>query len=199
MYEQVYFHKTTRAFECVLEKLFLRIKELLELGEYDKIFRDEILVNFIKNPSDLESFLKLDDVYFEYYFKIWVNVSDGILSLLAKNILYRNPPKLLKSVVTASSDFREWYVKIVDDLRKILGEEWKYLFYEDDYKNVPLKDNYLLGKTTPEKAERIWVYQKDGEIKDIAELSPLLNALRNKEFRITRFYVDREYYKRQFK
>ena len=50
--------------------------------------------------------------------------------------------------------------------------------YIDDYINNPYKDDYLLGKGAPEDAGHIWLLTPDGTIRELAEESILINALR---------------------
>jgi hypothetical protein len=114
------------AFECVLEKLFERVRKLIEQGEETVLFEDEYLISFIKNPGDLEQFLKLDDSYLWYYFRKWCESKDRILSKLAKNIIERCPPKLLRDVTTDDlhgKDFRDWYYNYKKKIEERLGEE----------------------------------------------------------------------------
>ncbi|MDQ7032893.1 MAG: hypothetical protein Q9M37_09315, partial [Desulfonauticus sp.] len=161
------------------------------------LFEDEILISFIRNPDDINLFLKLDDTYLWYYFRKWMEIKDDVVSNLSKRIIERCPPKMLKDItpdLQQSKEFREWYYNIKKQIEDKFGNEIiKYFFFEDDYKNLPYKDSYLLGETSPEKAERIWVVLEDNRICDIANISSLLKTLKNAILKRTRFYIDREY------
>ena len=62
MYEQVYFHKTTRGFEILVAVIFKRLKYLIENNESNiKIIIDESLLSYIIDNKKLDSYLNLDD------------------------------------------------------------------------------------------------------------------------------------------
>jgi len=204
MYEQVYFHKTTRAFECLLIKIFERIKQLMQEDKQDELFGDdECLLNFIKNPEDLNSFRFLDDTYLWYYLNKWARKSsDRILSRLAMAILSRKPPKLIKEFKESTDigEFMDWEVKFKDLIGKLKreDEELEYIIFMDSYRNIPFKDAYLLGETPSERAEKIWLL-KDGKVLAIEVLSPMLEKFKNLKLNKTRFYVDRDFYNTYYK
>ncbi len=199
MYEQIYFHKTTRAFEQLLSKIFERVKFLInkEKDSTDRLFFDDNLIRFIKNPlANLSLFVYFDDYYLMTLFNLWSNSDDEILSELCRDVLHRNPPKMIAEFSLSEMPSGDKYLEFRDRIRKKIGEEKeKYFYFEDDYKNVPYKDSYLLGETSPEKSEHIWVTYK-GKIKDLAEDSPVLKTLRNTELKKRRFYLCRCYFER---
>ena len=89
MYWQVYYHRVSRIYEVILEKTYLRIKDLLkENYEFNNII--EPLAQFINNNNDLNSFLLLDDFYINTLFNSFQFTEDKILKVLANDFINRN-------------------------------------------------------------------------------------------------------------
>lgn len=89
MYWQVYYHRVSRIYEVILEKTYLRIKDLLkENYEFNNII--EPLAQFINNNNDLNSFLLLDDFYINTLFNSFQFTEDKILKTLANDFINRN-------------------------------------------------------------------------------------------------------------
>lgn len=88
MYWQVYYHRVSRIYEVILEKTYLRIKDLLkENYKFNNII--EPLAQFIKNNDDLNSFLLLDDFYINTLFNSFQFTEDKILKVLANDFINR--------------------------------------------------------------------------------------------------------------
>ncbi len=98
MYEQVYFHKTTRGFEVITQKIFERLKEMIEKDETISFLNNNI-PNFINDNNDINAYLALDDFNLYTHFNHWIrNSNDSILKSLCENIIYRQPYKMFKEV-----------------------------------------------------------------------------------------------------
>jgi len=190
MYEQVYFHKTTRGMEQLVAKIFQRAKELLSKGE-PVSFIDNAIEKVLKNEYALTDYLALDDFNMLTQIKTWIDHSDAILSTLCAALTHRKPFKMFKETKDTALFSREEYRKL-DELfpDKTYAD---YFFVEDDYINNPYKDDYLLGKGAPEDAGHIWLLTSDGTIRELAEESILINALRNRISKRTRGYIHRDY------
>jgi HD superfamily phosphohydrolase len=89
MYWQVYFHPVSRSAEAILNKILKRAKSLHEMGyhfnyvpvHFDCLFNGNV---------ELEEYLKLDESVLMYYFQVWQEESDEILSDLCTRFLNRN-------------------------------------------------------------------------------------------------------------
>jgi len=89
MYWQVYFHRVCRAYEVVLEKIYLRIKDLLELGfKFD--CNIEPIKKIIENKFSVNDYLEIDDFYINGLVSSFRNSNDEILNTLANDFLNRN-------------------------------------------------------------------------------------------------------------
>lgn len=191
MYEQVYFHKTTRGFEVLIRKIFERVKWLLDKNTSNlQNLLNENLKCFLNNPNSLSDFQVLDDfLIFTEVNKFQLNSDDKILKALCNDFIFRKPFKNIKE-----SDSNRLFERIDEStIESELGdEEFKYYYFEDDYKNIAYKDSYLLGNTTSEYAEHIWLKTKKGQV-ELSAVSPLIGALKNKNFSKYRAYIKRDY------
>lgn len=191
MYEQVYFHKTTRGFELITQRLFDRLLFLKESGQnLDDYFLNDSFLRILNNNDDLEAFLELDDFTLFTHIKHWINIKkDDILTKLSESLIYRSPYKMIKETELDYKDISE----LENNLRgKLSEDEMKFFFLIDDYKTVPYKDPYLLGLKSAERAEHIWL-KIGNQQKELAEKSPIISSLKNKELKKYRAYLHRDF------
>lgn len=190
MYEQVYFHKTTRGMEQIVAGVFRRVKELLESSKTID-FIDESFERVFREEFDLPDFLGLDDFNMLTQIKAWAGHGDPILSMLCQAIIDRKTFKMIKETKNSTLFSRRESRK----LDKIFPHQSysDYFCLEDDYINNPYKDDYLLGKGAPEDAGHIWLLSSDDTIRELAEESDLIKALRNRITKRQRAYMHRDY------
>jgi HD superfamily phosphohydrolase len=199
MYAQVYYHKTTRGFEIIAQKIFGRLKQLVNESKIDgTFFINSYLDAFLKDNTNLDAYLGLDDFCLYTHFNHWINSEDEILSMLCRTLIDRQPYKMFKEVENASP-LRADEVSKADicfrDKGIDLENEKGYYLFEDEFSNVAYKDDYLIGKKSSEDASHIWLKFADGSLKEFAEESSIVQSLRNKEFIKRRGYVHRDFYK----
>lgn len=191
MYEQVYFHKTTRGVECLTRSLLKRVNFLINSGkESELIFIDDNLKNILQKKDDIESYLILDDLFMFYHFYFWSrNSTDHIVKFLAKSITERKLFKLVREV-EGGELFNRSDFQIISE--KFSKDEEEYYLLEDSYFDNPYKDNFLLGKG---EYENIWVSKGNSTIKvvhDITQESDMIDILRNKVKKLNRLFVPRD-------
>jgi HD superfamily phosphohydrolase len=196
MYEQVYFHKTTRGFEAIVNSIFKRIGVLLEKGLLnEKDFLGKYFLNFLNDYNSIEDYLQLDDYYMISHFHHWSkNSSDDILKKLCLCFVHRQPFKMIKVNTNREEDIEsgmDEYHKLATEYKAKMDDYYDYFFLKDSYKDNPYKDTYLLSKSGA--SERIWISSKNGP-KDLAEESKIIKGLRNEVLAVTRIYVHRDYY-----
>ncbi len=174
MYWQVYFHKTVIAAEFLLVKLLQRAKELAldnkkiyATPPLDFFLRNNFLKKDIMASGDniIENFISLDDNDLMVSAKAWTKHPDVVLSVLAKNLINRNLPKIIvqkkpfeKSVIfrIKANVFREygWPEECIH-----------YIVYADAISN----------KAYSQFDDRISILYNNGETEDIAGASDIFN------------------------
>ena len=174
MYWQVYLHKTTVATEKMLVNLLLRAKHLMQSGK--NLFATPSLRYFLvhhvdaaffsEHPEALNHYSRLDDTDIYCSIKEWVNDNDKVLSLLASNVVNRRP---FKVEVHENPIDKERIAALESELMSKTGtnrEEVKYLYQVSAIE----KDMYDVND------DHITILYKDGQMKDIAEASEILNV-----------------------
>ncbi len=174
MYWQVYLHKTTVATEKMLVNLLLRAKYLFQNGA--QLFATPSLRFFLSNhvdaaffeshPETLENYGLLDDSDIHCAIKEWTKSDDKVLSLLARNMTSRRPFKVEIYDHAIEQDMIDTLEERLMQQTGVNRDEVKFLY------NVSLiqKDMYDIND------DHITILFKDGNMKDIAEASEILNV-----------------------
>lgn len=173
MYWQVYLHKTSVAAEIMLTHILKRAKQLATEGK--ELFAPAALHYFLYHQVEAESihseetihnFATLDDSDILSSVKMWSSHSDLVLSTLCTAFVQRRLFKV--EITTTPQEAAEHKAKWIKRYRKKMGltaEESEYFFGEltvttDTYN--PLD-------------ETISILYKNGTVKDITEVSDMLN------------------------
>lgn len=172
MYWQVYFHPVTRSAEVILTKILHRVKNLYERSY---TFKQEPthFYSFFNNTLTLKDYLKLDEAIILYYFQMWQDEDDSVLSDLCKRFMNRN---LLKYV---EFDPAKQYKKLseLSDLFKEAGIDPDYYLVVDSSSDLPY-DFYRPG----EEEERLPIYllMETEEIRELSRESEIVDAISGK-------------------
>jgi uncharacterized protein len=172
MYFQVYFHRVARNYELVLEKIYLRVKDLIE--ENYKFMADvRILKEILKDPSNIKYYLMIDDYYI-----------NGLVS----NFKLEND-YILKTLATDFMDRRLWnYSNNESDLPKDYTETEKRYFEG----KVTLQEQ-TYNDETKNMAEQIFILKDDLTLSMLDKESRVINSLvdSGKQQQVKFFYRDR--------
>jgi hypothetical protein len=198
MYKNVYFHKTTRSAELIVDRIFKRAMELFHAKD-DHLDLPEDLAAVLRcsgqTDKALGHYLNLTDHTAWYCFHLWRNHPDEILSDLCNRMLKRN---FFKVLMTGERDELEVY----EQVRSYFGDELyvSYYFAKDDAKSSSYKDSYILQKQMPgekqeerEASEYILLYDDQGFGTELSNKSEILNAIRNKPISIRRLFMPKEH------
>ena len=185
MYEQVYYHKTTQSFESIIKNIFNRLLFLKKTNNFNEIipFTQDYLVKFLDNQNDLESFLKLDDIFLLNQFFHWQDCcQDEILKKLCARIVNRKPFKLFKEYNDTIIENSEIECFAKEELRKKIinnGDEniLEYLTTIDRRSNTIHKID----------ESQIFIQLKD-DIKPLNECSIIIKNIESKTFVCRSFY-----------
>lgn len=166
MYWQVYYHGVARSYELLLENIYRRIFDLVNEGkEIDANILE--LVNVIKNPDDLDSYISLDDSY---------------VSGMIKQLIKSDDPVLRDLAISSERRYLYDYIEI-DDTNKNKVKE-----IEDMYKDNPLKKYYyakievkLVGYLEHTRRKTIdfndiKILKKDSSVVSLSLVSPIMNG-----------------------
>lgn len=182
MYWQVYLHKTAVACEKVLVNLLKRAKYLTGKGcdlfappQLKYFLRQHIdKAKFLTDPEALKMYELLDDSDIWSSVKVWMGNEDKILSMLATDLINRIPFKVeVREEPITPEEMYGIQEKLARKMQ-VSVEEAGYLISI----NTIQKDMYDVND------DKITILYKDGNCKDIAEASDLLNiALLSKKIR----------------
>jgi len=203
MYEQVYFHKTTRGVEKLLESILKRAKDLHSSDENQDIQKSApALMDYFDHPENLKAYLKLDDFLAISYIKEWsLTANDPILKDLCVCFVERKLFKRVKETETSLTyDLTEAQKlpRIFDGEgrnKKLTTTLERYFFVQDSYQNIPYKDSYLLGnRSDASNRDLIWLWREKPI--ELSAVSKVVNSLKNAGMEKSRIYIHRDYFQK---
>ncbi len=174
MYWQGDYHKTSVAAECMLIKILQRAQELAQQGV--ELFCSPALRYFLYNnvtkekftteQEALQMFVSLDDSDILSAIKSWSNSSDKVLSVLSQRFINR---RLFKIEINSSSVLEKVKTDLIEKYSRyfdISSHEASYFFCEEQ----------VSTRTYNTEDENILILFRNGETKDIASSSDILNV-----------------------
>lgn len=149
LYKSTYYHHRVWAMDALLERIFLRVKHLVE--EEHLPYFDELFLKFFNGEGTSQDFLHLDDTIIKWHLHKWSASSDAILSDLVYRFLSRSGFKALDPLI--------YGINAADVQEKIAQHfDVTYYFYNKSYE-----------KTTYES--EVFVKKKTGELVKLSEFS----------------------------
>jgi uncharacterized protein len=215
MHKTVYWHKTTCGMEEVCCHLLKRLRNN-KANKY-KMPSNAAEVEVIFKSNELLAFT---DAYIDQIIQEAVNYpindnsddSEKIIPILAKSIVYRKPPKLLKEVAfwhdgqednnkgeAFLRNFIDKITKLANDYNLLLGQ---FIFCEKSTRiekteeQIPVKDSKTLPDKTVEKSERehreiVKIFQGDNEKSEslATRKESIISKFARQSFHLYRLYV----------
>ena len=163
MYWQVYYHPVSRAYETILEKIYLRVKDLC-LNDFEFKGDLDALKSIIENPNDLDSYIQIDDFYMNGLISSFTKSKDVILKTLADDFLNRHIWKYM-------DDTKENEQAILDIKNSFNPDELKYYTAHHTVSNSAYQDDRM------NFGEEIQILLKDGSISTLKEQSSIIKGL----------------------
>lgn len=163
MYWQVYFHPVARSFETILSSLYRRMC-YCDRYSPNRLKGAEMFLPFVHDQATIEDHFLLDEHAAYYGFSKLAYGEDEILADLSLRILNRN----LFDYETIPN--QQDYNKIVDRVKK-----WGY---DPDY--YAILDTTRKSPYRPygtEDAHNIYVLLDNGEVKELSQVSVIVNSL----------------------
>lgn len=168
MYFQVYYHPVARAYELLLETIYLRIKDLSQNNIKINANLEDFL-NVIKDSNNLDSYNQIDDSYVAGFIKQLVKSEDEILNKFANAVLNR---KLFYYIEL--DEFAD-----LNEIKPYLNK--KYYYYESSVSAVA----YLISKGENE----IQILLPNNTITTLGKYSKIIEALANQSYKeVKRIY-----------
>jgi len=192
MYEQVYYHKTSRAAGCMVNLILKRAAELLKQnknkGKDKWIFITEPLRKLLTEYKrlSLPEYLELNDNVLLFAFKEWAKGPDPILKDLCQRLLQR---RIFKTVEIDAKKYPAWQDKVYK-IAERAGFKPQYYIMVDRAADNPYVD-YLLGSGLT-VGENIFLVDEDMQLIELAAYSELIAAIRNKTFSVDRLCFPEE-------
>ncbi len=166
MYWQVYYHPVARSYELLLQSIYKRLFDLTSLNNKIDV-NIEALINVIKNPDDLNSYILLDDSYVNGMIKQLTKSSDIILKDLAlsfeKRYLYN-----YKEIINEEDEI------YIANIKSSIKEEYLPYYYIET--KVSQKA-YLHIDSDVTDINDIKIIKEDGSILSLEEYSSIINGL----------------------
>lgn len=173
MYWQVYLHKTSVGAEKLLVNILKRAKELAGRGEVlfaspalqYFLYNNVRMQDFIESETPLKNFALLDDSDLVCAIKVWASHKDVILSSLCRAFTDRKLFKVEINTVPVDAERYEAMLALYMKHFEISRHEAIYFLGEE----VISTDTYNAAD------DNINILYKNGDVKDVAEASDMLN------------------------
>ena len=197
LHEQVYFHKTTRAMEEVIMRLFRRLGELTaEDPKRTGLPPEHPLLLFLAlDAPSVQDYLALDDMMVFAALDLLMQAEDEIVRDMARRLFYREPFKPLCILTECGSD--PSVERRIERIDEMFEEELEKQYGCVVKEKIPLKIYTLVGEDDERAFKKIHVL--DGKkLREIAQanVSRMIWNLADKPKEIVRYYfaepADRE-------
>lgn len=183
MFQQVYFHKASRASERLLARTLARVTELLQDGTRVTPLPDALRQLILENDCTLSDYLELDDPTLWQCLKGWQSSPDPVLADLCRRLQNRDLFKTFELFGTDGDlDVAENALEIARDLAQKAG------FDPDVY--VAIDRAVLLPYDDSKQKLRVLFPQGDSQ--PLHEVSFLLGRLRGQRLEKVRLLVPAE-------
>jgi len=163
MYWQVYYHPVARAYEVNLEKIYMRVKDLLISGFEFKGNVDP-LKNVMRNPNQTDNYIKLDDFYINGLIASFLDSKDDILRELASDFMNRK----IWGYINDTDENQER----IQEIKKQFNEE--DLRYYTSYRTV---ENSTYRDDGENFGDKIYILLENGKISTLKEQSKIIESL----------------------
>ncbi|MBM7585206.1 HD superfamily phosphohydrolase [Bacillus pakistanensis] len=172
MYWQIYFHPVTRSAEVILTKILHRAKELYE-NSYSFKLPPIHFYSMFEGKVSLKDYLKLDEAVILYYFQIWEEEEDPILSDLCRRFMNRNLYKYVE--FDPAKEYKKH--SELETLFKKAGIDPEYYLVLDSSSDLPY-DFYRPG----EEEERLPIHlmMPSGDLRELSRESDIVDSISGK-------------------
>jgi len=201
LYPTVYLHKTTRGAECIFTALLTAVFRKILNGDVKRtgLPEDHVLVRFAQKPSDLSSYLALDDSVITGSLRLLQASSVPVIASLASRLLKRDLYKCIdvtqRIAIWARKKFpdgpdrRQEMLAAEERIRSLVANRGLLNFGDDEprvFEDVAERNPYKMVTRDEGALNRMWIIGGDGEMADLGQISPVVRSLA--PFHAYRFY-----------
>lgn len=182
MFRQVYFHRTLRSAEAVLNSALNRARLLIETGALGFRTAGSVFEKMLSGEqAGTREYLQLDDTDVMFRLKEWSRDGDEILADLATRLMNRKLFKAIDLGADVSGSFWETAAEIV----RRGGFDPRYYLITDRAADVPYYGDYSTVGVDPKSL--IYVETEESSIREISEVSEVVRGMRG--YRLDRVCV----------
>lgn len=194
MYRYIYFHKTTRAAELMLQLLLQRFLELVKgANQPQELLREipnapltVIEAFFGKERPDLERYLEMDDSTILEFIKACQKGRDRTLHILGEGIIER---RLFKSIDASKKELQSSvFLEIARERARELGYDPLYMVALDTPSDTPYQP---YDPNRDPAGTQIFIEDENGKEYEISTVSAAIRAL--KKYDLVRYYCYPEF------
>lgn len=177
MFWQVYYHPKARSYITILEKICKRIDDLLQLNfKFDSYIK--ILTTFLKDKTNLDNYLAIDDYYINGLILQLKDSADKILKNLCLDFLNRCIWHIL-------DNNEENQTKIISIQNQYKTQNKSYLDYYTSFNTVGKRAYYENKKIFGENI----LIKTNNQLKNLKEESPIIkNLIKNSLKKDNKFF-----------
>jgi hypothetical protein len=173
MYQQVYHHKATRAAECVVRAIFLRVATLVAEGRAPSPLPSALAEAIAGSDQKLSSYLELDDAMLSYCLAEWARHAEPVLADLAQRFRARRLPKTLPLPEDGSEALWTECLLRARDVAHEAGLDPDLHVFLDVAHDLPYEEPLEASN------EGLWVTLRHRPLVRLGEVSFALEKLRN--------------------
>ncbi len=172
MFRQVYFHRTLRSAEAVLQCIMRRAVELAANGKLGFLLEGSVMQRVLTEQElTVEEYLRFDDHDVMFHIKQWAHETDPILKDFATRFLERRLFKV-RDVDLPEAERKELVAQARARI-SAAGYDPAYYLIEDRASDVPYYNIYR-----PEGKGRLYIEKKGSrELCDIADISEVVRGM----------------------
>lgn len=183
MFRQVYFHRTLRSAEAVLNSALNRARLLIERGALGFRTAGSVFENMLMGETaSTGEYLQLDDTDVMFRLKEWSRDEDHILSDLSTRLMHR---RLFKAIDVGANASESFWIAAADVVRRG-GFDPRYYLITDRAGDIPYYGYYSTVGIDPDAL----IYVETGSepvIREISEVSEVVRGMRG--YRLDRVCV----------
>ncbi len=188
MYLHVYFHRTTRAAEVLVEKLLQRARDIRAKIDGFTGLRALLDGSLKASAEHVADYLELDDAMLWTAMHLWSRSDDFILRDLADRLLNRKIFRSIDVIDTAEKDL--WMSRLGEWAQKT-GYLGKYYVIYDTADSHAYHDPYVVHQG--HGSGSIFLFDELGRAHDLSDESFLVQAVRNRRVQVRRVLAPGEW------